>query len=122
MARFIFDADKIEDIFNVYSAIKTHKNDLILGSRNFDLPNVPKKSKAGNLTTRRIFGALYGIKLYDTQTGLRGFTVGLAKHLVNVKGEHFEYEMNVLIYAKKHNIRILETPIETVYPENGKSI
>jgi len=109
---------KIKDIFNVYSAIKTHKSDLILGSRNFDLPNVPKKSKAGNLTTRRIFSALYGIKLYDTQTGLRGFSASLLKSFIDVKGERFEYEMNMLIYAKKHNIRILETPIETVYPEN----
>ncbi|MBO5262252.1 MAG: glycosyltransferase [Clostridia bacterium] len=111
---------KIEDIYKVYKACQTHPNDLILGSRNFDLPHVPKKSRAGNLTTRRIFGALYGIRLYDTQTGLRGFTVELAERFLKAKGDRFEYEMNMLIYSKKHGIRILETPIETVYAEDPK--
>ncbi len=109
---------KIKDIFNVYKACLTHSNDLILGSRNFDLPCVPKRSKMGNTNIRRIFSILYGIKLYDTQTGLRGFSVKRANEFIAIKGNRFEYEMSMLIYARKQGIRIFETPIETVYPEN----
>ncbi|MBQ4509218.1 MAG: glycosyltransferase [Clostridia bacterium] len=109
---------KIKDILNVYNACITHANDLILGSRNFDLKCVPKRSKMGNTNIRRIFSALYGIKLYDTQTGLRGFSVKRASEFISIKGNRFEYEMSMLIYARKQGIRIFETPIETVYPEN----
>ncbi len=109
---------KVKDIFNVYKACITHRGDLMLGSRNFSLPCVPKRSKSGNTNIRRIFSMLYGIKLYDTQTGLRGFSVRMAEKFLTVKGNRFEYEMSMLIYAKKNGIRILETPIDTVYPEN----
>lgn len=111
---------RTKDVYRVYKACLTHPCDLILGSRNFDLPNVPKKSKTGNVTTRRIFSALYGIKLYDTQTGLRGFSVETAEKFLQAKGNRFEYEMNMLIYSKKHGIRVLEIPIETVYAEDPK--
>ena len=38
-----------------------------------------------------------------------------AKAYVKVRGKRFEYEMSVLIYAKKHGIDIHEIPIETIY-------
>lgn len=110
---------KIKDIYGVYNACLSHRDDLILGSRNFDLPCVPKRSKMGNTNIRRIFSMLYGIKLYDTQTGLRGFSVKRANEFLTIKGNRFEYEMSMLIYARKHNIRMFEISIETVYLSNG---
>ena len=108
----------IKDIIRVAKASEEHPGALILGSRNFDLPNVPKRSKAGNRSIRRIFRLLHGIDLYDTQTGLRGFPVRTAEDFLNVHGNRFEYEMNMLIHAQKRNIPIWELPIETIYPED----
>ena len=87
----------VNDIERVASTAVEHKGTLVLGARNFDLPNVPKRSRAGNTNTRRIFRLLYGLKLTDTQTGLRGFSVKLAKSFLSVRGDRFEYEMNMLI-------------------------
>ena len=106
------------DIQRIAEASLEHTGALVLGSRDFDLPNVPKRSRAGNTNTRRLFRLLYGLKLADTQTGLRGFSVKLAKRFLSVRGERFEYEMNMLIYTKKNDIPVLEVPIKTIYPDN----
>ncbi len=111
---------RIEDVINVYKATVQHPEALILGSRDFNHPNVPPRSRFGNTNIRRIFRILYGVKVYDTQTGLRGMTVSLAERLIEVKGDRFEYEMGMLIYAQKNSIPISETPIATVYPEDPK--
>ena len=109
---------EIGDIVRVAKASLEHTGALVLGSRDFDLPNVPKRSRAGNANTRRIFRFLYGLNLVDTQTGLRGFSVKLAKRFLSVRGDRFEYEMNMLIYTKKNDISVLEIPIRTIYPDN----
>ena len=108
------------DILRIAEASLKHTDALVLGARDFDLPNVPKRSRVGNTNTRRIFRLLYGLNLTDTQTGLRGFSVKLAKQFLTVAGDRFEYEMNMLIYTKKNNISVLEFPIKTIYPDNPK--
>ena len=110
---------KKDDVSLVLSMSENHPSSIILGSRNFELPIVPKRSKFGNRNIRWIFRLLYGSRIYDTQTGLRAFSVATAKKLISVRGDRFEYEMGVLIFAKRENIPVLEVPIETVYPENA---
>ncbi len=109
---------RIKDIFGVFEAASTHPDALMLGSRDFNSPNVPRRSRSGNTKIRALFRIFYGINLYDTQTGLRGFSVATAERFLKVKGDRFEFEMSMLIFAKKHGIKIFETPIDTVYPEN----
>lgn len=109
---------RIHDIKNVYRDASTHPKALMLGSRDFTKPNVPKRSLSGNIMMRRIFRWLYGIRVYDTQTGLRGFTVGMSEGFLSIKGNRFEFEMEMLIYAERNKVEILETPIDTVYTEN----
>ena len=108
----------ISDIKRVAEASFEHPGALVLGSRDFSLPNIPKKSRIGNMNIRRIFKLLYGLDLSDTQTGLRGFSVRIAKSLLMVRGDRFEYEMEMLIHSKKNDVPILEITIETIYPEN----
>ena len=106
------------DIYRIAEASFEHPSTLVLGARNFDLPIVPKRSRAGNTNIRRIFRLLYGLNLSDTQTGLRGFSVKLAERFLNVRGDRFEFEMDMLIYSQKNDISILEIPIKTIYPDN----
>lgn len=108
----------IADILRVAEASFASPKTLILGSRDFELANVPKRSKAGNTNIRRMFRLLYGLKLNDTQTGLRGFSVHLARRFLEVRGERFEYEMEMLIWSQRNDTPIVEVPIQTIYPEN----
>ena len=104
-----------KDVLRVHRAAEEHRGALILGSRCFEGEGVPKKSKQGNRMIRRIFRFFYGIDLYDTQTGLRGFSVSACREFVKIRGKRFEYEMSMLIYAKKHGVDIFEIPIDTIY-------
>ena len=88
---------------------------LVLGSRDFDLPNVPEKSRIGNVGTNMIIKVLYNKTLKDTQTGLRGIPKSFIPKLLELKGNRFEYEMQMLQCAFINNINIEEVPIETVY-------
>lgn len=114
---------KINDVKKVAKKLVQMKNEksLILGSRNFNLNNVPFKSKFGNKITRSIFGFLTGLKISDTQTGLRGIPTEYVKALMNIPGERFEFEMNMLMETKEHDINIVEEKIETIYIEENKS-
>lgn len=112
---------KIEDIKKVSKRLVEEKNKLILGARDFDLSNVPFKSKFGNKITRSIFKFLTGLKISDTQTGLRGIPTEYIIKLMNVPGERFEFEMNMLMEAKDNDVDIEEEKIETVYIEGNKS-
>ena len=97
-------------------------NKVILGCRDFDLPGVPPRSVAGNKTTSRMFRLFYGIRLSDTQTGLRAIPRDFLADCIRIEGERFEYETNMLLKMKKRGILFLEQPITTVYdPEDYSS-
>lgn len=123
------DADNqhhIDDIVNCAKALETNflssnKDNLILGCRDFDLENVPKKSKLGNKITRFVFKILCGIKISDTQTGLRAIPIGLVKEFLDIDGERYEYETNMLIEAKQKKFKFQELKIQTIYIEDNKS-
>lgn len=110
-----------EDILRTAEALEQNPDCLILGSRDFSKENVPKKSMLGNRITRTVFRYLTGLKLTDTQTGLRAIPNDFIHELLRISGEHFEYEMNMLIEAKKQDVRIIEIPIETIYIQNNET-
>ncbi len=109
-----------EDIVNVCNAWAEHPDSLVLGSRRFT-GNVPFRSRAGNTITRFVFAVATGVKVYDTQTGLRAFSIAAVPRMLELQGERYEYEINQLLFCTKNQIHILEIPIETVYIEDNKS-
>ena len=122
--RFIITADsdgqhKVEDILRMSLALRADSRGILLGVRDFSAAHVPPKSRMGNRITRKIFQALYGQRIDDTQTGLRGFTVDKIEPFLTVKGNRYEYEMNQLIYCSIAGIPIRSLPIETVYEDNN---
>lgn len=109
-----------KDIIRVAEAWAQSPDKLVLGSRRFT-GKVPFKSRAGNAITRGVFAISTGVKLHDTQTGLRAFSASRIPEMLAMKGERYDYEINVLLYATRHGIPIEELPIETVYIENNAS-
>ena len=105
------------DVERIAEEVALSPNDLVMGSRDFSLPFVPNRSRSGNVFTRRMYHFLYGLSLSDTQTGLRGFSYRLLDELLAIKGDRFEYEMNMLVVLHKNGRVIREIPIETVYNE-----
>jgi len=105
----------VKDIKNCAKTLLENKDKLILGVRNFDKDNVPPKSKFGNKITRNIFKIFIGLTISDTQTGLRGLSKDLMLKFIDLAGERYEYETNMLIDCKNKSIEIKEIEIETIY-------
>ncbi len=108
-----------KDIIACGDLMLKEKDKVVLGCRDFDQPGVPPKSLAGNKTTSRMFRICYGIKLSDTQTGLRAIPRKYLKSFSNIEGERFEYETNMLLQMKRMGIEFVEQPIETVYEDEN---
>ena len=110
----------INDILKVAKYLNNAKREtLVLGTREFNLEHVPFKSRNGNKITTVVFKLLYGKKINDTQTGLRGLTYEFVKECISLDGERFEYEINMLIEAVKKKVDIIEPTIETIYFDNN---
>ena len=95
--------------------------DVVFGCRNFDLPNVPKHNRMGNKITSLVLRLFCGIRLSDTQTGLRAIPFKYLELMTKVRGERFEYETEMIFALKRERIRFREVLIETVYIEENKS-
>ena len=91
----------------------------VLGARDFTGDDVPPRSRFGNNCTRFVFRALCGIRITDTQTGLRALPISYLPALAKLSGERFEYETNMLLYCKRHHIPMAEVPISTIYIEDN---
>jgi len=111
----------VKDIIKVSKSLSDSRNDLILGSRNFNLKTVPLLNKIGNKLTSKLFKIIYKVNIGDTQTGLRGISNCNLKLCKDISGFKFEYEMNMLIYFVKKNLNIKEVEIETVYYKEKES-
>lgn len=111
----------IEDINKIYEKLKYNNNGIILGSRNFKGKEIPIRNKIGNILFRNILEIKTKIKLQDTQTGLRGIPIQYLKEFKNIKGEHYEYETNMLLYCIKNDIKVSEININNVYINKNKS-
>ena len=94
---------------------------LVLGVRDFSLPHVPKRSRMGNRITSFVFKAFVGMRISDTQTGLRAIPRKDLEYLNTIKGDRFEYETNMLLAMKQAYIPFDEVKIHTVYIEENKS-
>lgn len=108
------------DVKKVAAVWRESPESLVLGSRHFT-GKVPFKSKWGNGFTRIVFAVTTGVRVFDTQTGLRAFSVKRIPEMLEIKGERYEFEMAQLLDATREHIDIREVMIDTVYIEGNKS-
>ena len=117
------DADgqhSVEDTVKV--ALQLLKDgSFVLGTRNFNEPQVPFKSRNGNKITTVVFKLLYGKLINDTQTGLRGIPYHYLKDCLKLPGERFEYEIHMLIDTVQKKLPITEVLIKTIYFDSNRA-
>lgn len=108
------------DIERLSKKLSEEKSLFMIGSRQF-VGEVPLRSRFGNSITRRVYSLVSGVRVQDTQTGLRGFDASIFDWLLSIPGDRYEYEMNVLMAAARDQITIDEMPIETIYENDNSS-
>lgn len=112
-----FDADGQhlpKDIEAVGAALLREPGALIMGVRRFGR-GIPLRSYLGNTITRSMLALLGGIRVSDTQTGLRGIPLRFVPEVLRLFTMGYDFELDMLMHAKQTGIPIVEVPIETVY-------
>lgn len=110
-----------KDIRRIAERMNETPKSVVLGVRDFSQKQTPFKSRFGNRMTSLAFRLKTGVKLDDTQTGLRGFPMCYAGVALLAEGSRFEYEMNLLMTLRKAGIPLTAVPIETIYSDNNRS-
>ena len=108
------------DIFSVCEKLKS-TNRIVLGVRDFSEPQVPPRSRFGNRCTVAVMRLFFGMRISDTQTGLRAFPKDVIPELLKIKGDRYEYETHMLFHMSKNDLPFEEVKINTVYIEENKS-
>ena len=117
------DADgqhSVADIGRIADALENQEPRLVLGTRSFR-KDVPFRSRIGNLLTCLLFHLLTGIRLADTQTGLRGIPRGMLERMLEIPGDGYEYEMRMLADCRHHPLPPREVKIATIYRAGNSS-
>ncbi len=112
---------KAEDVIRCALDMAEGKPHVTLGVRDFSHPDVPSRSRKGNRITSFVFRVFVGMKLLDTQTGLRAIPTSLLPLMLSVEGDRYEYETNMLLKMKEHKVAYSEVKIATVYIEENKT-
>lgn len=112
---------KPKDALKMALELLSDPDAVMMGVRNFKQKQVPLQNRIGNTLTSMVFRVLCGIKLSDTQTGLRGISVKYLPEFIKLDGDRFEYETNMLLYMKSAGIPFKELSIETVYLEGNST-
>lgn len=109
-----------KDIVAVAKAV-TLQEKVILGVRDFGQSNIPARSVAGNRITSAVFHLFFGMRIKDTQTGLRGIPRKYLERLLEAKGDRYEYETNQLLMLSKYKIPYEQVEIATVYIDENRT-
>lgn len=110
-----------KDIRRCVEKMEENPDKVVLGVRDFSSPDVPARSRFGNNLTRFVFRFACGIKISDTQTGLRAIPFKYLSLMTKIDGERYEYETNQLLMIKKKGIKMEEVVIDTVYLDENES-
>ena len=117
------DADgqhTVPDIRCVMDEMERAPEALVLGVRMFE-GKVPFRSAFGNRLTRFLLRLLYGLRIPDTQTGLRGLPRAMMERCLEIPSGRYEFELDMLLAAASGGIEIRSVPIRTVYINDNAS-
>jgi putative flippase GtrA len=106
----------VSDILKVSKALQDHPEALILGSQGFD-KQAPFMPRFANKIAIILFALATGVKLKDTQSGLRGIPTELLYELLHSNESGSDFELDMLVRGAKSNYKFLEIPIQ----DNHKS-
>ena len=93
----------------------------VLGVRRFKLGQVPLRSWVGNVCTALIVRLLMGIRVSDTQTGLRAISRRLFDELAAEPGDRYEFEVRLFRFLKERQEKLEQVEIDTVYIDSNRA-
>ena len=117
------DADGQHSAKDLYKGIQTIQNnniDLLIGSRLLNSTGMPKIKLIGNWGLSTITKVLFGVKVTDSQSGMRILSKNALDNL-RWKTSGYEFCSEMLWRANQQKLIIKEYPIKVIYSEYSKS-
>lgn len=118
------DADGQHSASDIPQFVKTamrYPHALIMGSRNIQTDNMPRKNTFANKFSNFWFTVQTLQRIPDTQTGYRLYPLKPMTHLWWVTAK-YEAELEMLVFAAWHGIKIIPIPIQVYYPPAEKRV
>jgi len=113
-----------QDVWRLIDAIPARKRPIIVGARQGmedTAGHIPWTSRFGRKFSNFWVRTSGGPKISDTQSGMRIYplpeTMGL-----NARARRFQFEVEILVQARRRGIPIIEAPVSVVYGADGARI
>lgn len=110
-----------EDIQKFLPALRAEPEAIHIGTRDFDVPNVPGSSRFGRSFSNFWVQLETGIAVKDTQSGFRAYPVKLVSQLL-LRSSHFDFEIEVLVRAAWAGLGLHSVPISVWYPPKNERV
>ena len=100
---------------------QAHPRAIILGCRPMNDPAYPRKSRWGRLASNALVNLIGGVRVGDSQCGLRAYPIELVR-VLGAKTSRYAFETEVLSRAGWAAVEIVETPIRCIYSPPGQRV
>ncbi|MCP4681906.1 MAG: glycosyltransferase family 2 protein [Desulfobacterales bacterium] len=111
-----------EDAMELIRAIPESQRPIVVGMRKGMLKaNAPWTSRFGRGFSNFWVWISGGPRMTDSQSGFRLYPLPEAMAL-HVKTRRFQFEIEVLVKAKRNRIPVIETPVRIIYPRGSQKI
>lgn len=118
------DADaqhKAEDLPKFFKAIAEKPDSIIIGKRDFRVPNIPSSSRFGRKFSAFWMFVQTGLKISDMQSGYRAYPLALLEN-IKCMSNRYAFEIEVLVKAAWAGFGIAEIDIQAYYPPKNERI
>lgn len=117
-----FDADGQHDPADIQSMQRLilEGYDVVLGKRNYKHKHIPRYKMVGNKLGNLITWFLYGVKVSDSQFGLRSYS-RKALNLIKTTLDRYEYDSEIIREIARRNLRYTEIFANVRYTDYAKN-
>jgi glycosyltransferase involved in cell wall biosynthesis len=114
-----------EDARRLIEAIPADRRAIVVGAREGMTAklgaHIPWTSRFGRKFSNFWVWASGGAILSDSQSGMRLYPLPEAM-LLTTKARRFQFEVEILVVARRKGLKVVETPVRVVYNPDGKRI
>ncbi len=114
-----------EDAHRLIDAIPQSTRPIVVGAREgmagIEGAHIPWTSRFGRKFSNFWVWVSGGAILSDSQSGMRLYPLPEAM-LLTTKARRFQFEVEILVMARRKGLNVIETPVRVVYNPDGKRI
>lgn len=110
-----------DDIPAFFQPLEDLPESIIIGARDFSVPNVPDGSRFGRKFSNFWIKAECGAVVSDSQSGFRAYPVEYLSRM-KFRGHRYDFEVEVLTKAVWGGLSLKEVPIRVFYAPQGERI